>query len=141
MRYLLFAFAMFASSISFADSSGLDEKAMMKLSESFMGLVSAGKYREAYNSMKAHWLLPSHEIEQLIYQTEQQLPMISSRYGKSIGYERINTEYIGKSLVKEIYIQKFEKHALAWLLFYYKPDDQWLVNAVAFSDDIYSLRN
>jgi hypothetical protein len=50
--------------------------------------------------------LPKHEIDGLIYQIKQQVPLL----------------------------QKYENHAILWFFDFYRPKDKWLVNTFWFHD-------
>ena len=136
-RIILSIFIFLSMASSHAD--GLKWSETKQISTAFMGLVAEEKYSEAYKSLVPYWFIPEHEVNALIYQTEQQMPQIRARFGKSLSYELVRSEDVGESIIKDIYIQKFENHALVWMIIYYKAKDSWKVNSVIFNDQILIL--
>ncbi len=98
--------------------------------------IAAKDMKEAFNKIKPYWLIPSHEIDGIIYQYESQVGAIEKRFGKCLSMEYIGSKVIGKSFQKEIYLQKFEKHAMMWSFTFYKPKDKWIINSV-FAKDLF----
>lgn len=41
--------------------------------------------------------------------------------------------------MKTTYIGKFERHIVRWVFTFYRPKDQWMVNAITWDDDIDAL--
>ena len=69
--------------------------------------------------MVPYTVLPSVEMQSIILQSKAQRDQYGSRYGKSIGYELISEDKAGESLVRLVYIEKTEKHALPWTFYFY----------------------
>lgn len=101
----------------------------------------AGNPKESFQILKAHWPLPSEEIDNMAYQTETQLKMLSARFGKSLGSDFVNTKIAGSSFVQHTYIGKFEKHAVRYVCVFYKPENEWVVNVVYWDDQTPALFN
>ncbi len=116
------------------DLSG--EGALKALTNDVMKQISAGKLDEGFSQLKQHWTLPVNEIDQLLAQTKTQMNLVSSRFGPSLGYELIGEKTVGTSFQQLVYLQKLSNPAIAWNFRFYKPKDSWIVNSVAFSDNI-----
>ncbi|EON90563.1 hypothetical protein MARLIPOL_18148 [Marinobacter lipolyticus SM19] len=99
----------------------------------------AGKAKESFNILQPYWPMPSEEINNLAYQTETQLKMVSERFGKILGADFVGTKVAGTSFVKHTYIGKFEKHAVRYVCMFYKPKSEWVVNAVFWDDQTPAL--
>jgi hypothetical protein len=115
------------------------ENDVKKLADNFMADIGKGAYAEAFQIMKPHWPMPEAEINNLAYQTESQLKMASDRFGKLQGSEYIQSNRIGESYVRHIYIQKFSNHATRWMIVFYRPIDEWKVNVIIWDDKTYQL--
>ena len=50
--------------------------------------------------------------------------------------EFAGTLRLGGSFVRRVYVQKYEKHAIAWVFTFYRPGEKWLVNSVRFTDQL-----
>jgi hypothetical protein len=101
----------------------------------------AGDPKRSMEILKPHWPLPTEEINNLAYQTENQLKMVSSRFGQVLGADFVGTKIAGKSFVQHTYIGKFEKHAVRYICVFYKPKGEWLVNSVYWDDQTPALFN
>jgi len=115
------------------------EEETRKYADSIVAKAGEGETKEAFELTKKHWPLSPDEIDNLAYQTESQLKMAKARFGDMIGHEFIMEEKIGKSFVRYQYIVKFEKHAVRWMLIFYKPKDEWVLNMVSWDDQIQLL--
>ncbi|WP_136678485.1 hypothetical protein [Neptunomonas sp. XY-337] len=122
-------FACSASAAPITDIAGT--KALCgKAAEAF----GSGDPKASINLLKPHWPLPTEEIDNLAYQSESQLKMVTSRFGKVLGSDYVSSKVAGNSFVQHIYIGKFEKHAVRFLCVFYKPKQEWIVNAVFWDD-------
>jgi hypothetical protein len=74
----------------------------------------------------------SIQVDALKRQTQSVLPV----YGKILGFELYRQEKFGESLVRLLYIQRFEKHPIVWKFWVYKPKGTWQVNTVVFNDQL-----
>lgn len=99
----------------------------------------AGDPKKSMEILKPHWPLPVEEINNLAYQTENQLKMVSSRFGEILGADFVGTKIAGDSFVKHTYIGKFEKHAVRYICVFYKPKQEWVVNSVYWDDQTPAL--
>ncbi len=136
-------FILFIISLSVAVSAYAEplksEKDIKKLADDFMSEISKGSYKEGFNMLKPYWPLPETEIINLAYQTESQLKMVADRFGKLLGSEYIQSNRIGVSYIRFIYIQKFANHATRWMIVFYRPIDDWKVNVVVWDDKTHEL--
>lgn len=122
-----------------AQANELSEADTLKICNKAMSLFSQNKVKEGYDVFVPYWPLPESEITALVYQTESQWGAVQARFGDNAGYEFIETQRVGKSLIRHIYLQKFMNHSLRWQFTFYKPDDKWRVNSLTFDDKIGEL--
>ena len=125
-----------ALAFSTSAAAGLTLKETEKLSDQAMKNFANEDFEAGYKLLRPHWPIPGVEIDGLINQTQQQWPLISNRFGASIGYELIKSSTAGESLRRMIYIHKFEKHFVTWVFVFYKAKDSWQINSVSFTDQI-----
>ena len=109
-----------------------DKNAAKALASSVMNKVAQGKTLEGVDLVKDYLIVPLPEFETLKNQISMQTPMIEQRFGKTIKVELASVEEVGESLMLVIYIQKFEKHLLRWKFYFYKPNDEWVLNTFNF---------
>ena len=115
------------------------EESARTVADSFMEKVSSESYSEAFEYLTEFWPLPKEEIMNLAYQTNSQLSMVGNRFGSVLGSEYIRQDKIGESYIRYIYIQKFEAHATRWMIVFYKPKKEWIVNLVVWDDQTHGL--
>lgn len=136
---------------SFGTNAALDpELAPLKqATEKFMGAFSRGEYRSAIDGLvKAYWNKKNNpETAQTTMRgqiAENQIEL-QAEIGKPLSgsFEFIGTRRVGKSIVRLIYIQKYELSYLAVAFDFYKAESDWnLVNVESGStvgDDMRAL--
>lgn len=107
-----------------------------QLSDKFMTYVAKGDIDGAFNAMKPFMVIPETEIQGTALQMKAQLDQFGGRFGNSIGYESISECKAGESILRLIYVQKTEKHALPWVFVFYKSGNGWVMNTATWSDRI-----
>ena len=136
MRLGIFTVIVLAFAFPTSASAGLTVEETEKLSDRAMQHFVDEDFEAGYKLLRPNWPIPGVEIDGLINQTQQQWPLISNRFGASIGYELIKSSTAGESLRRMIYIHKFEKHFVTWVFVFYKAKDSWQINSVSFTDQI-----
>lgn len=140
MKSITFMLAITALAVVSSTAAPLtSEKEAKELAEQFMNLIAKGSYHEAFDQVKSYWPIPAAEIDNMAYQTGEQLKMASERFGKLLGQEFIQSNSIGKSYIRYIYIQKFENHAARWMIVFYRPSTEWKVNLIYWDDKTHDL--
>ncbi|MBN4058254.1 hypothetical protein JYT55_00715 [Mariprofundus ferrooxydans] len=129
---LLCSFSVNAASIT-------DIKDTNRVCQKAAAIFGTGDAKVSFETLKPYWPLPKEEIDNLAYQTESQLKMVSSRFGKILGSDFVSTRRAGNSFVRHTYIIKFEKHAVRYMCTFYKPKNIWLVNEIVWDDQIRQL--
>ncbi len=110
-----------------------------ELTKQAMAQIAAGNMLDGIESLRDHLVISIAEFDAAREKIELQLPMIAKRFGDSIGYEFIGMDEVGTCLRQYVYIQKLERHVLVWKFRFYKPRDQWLLNAFKYDDKTLSL--
>ncbi len=113
-----------------------DSTAAVALAEKVVQKTSTGDVRDGLELARPYLEIPSSQFDVLLGQVEMQAPVQATRYGKSIGYELLRKDTVGDSLIRIVYIQKFERHAVAWIFYFYKPKNDWLLAELSYSDAI-----
>lgn len=140
MKAIYFVIIIVFSTSSLADTLPSKEAAK-ELAKSVMDKVSKGKTAEALDLVKPYLIIPEAEFDVMKNQMAMQAPMIEQRFGKTIGVEFAGIEEVGKSLMKILYIQKFEKHLMRWTFYFYKPKNSWVLNTFNTDDKIQYMFN
>lgn len=108
-----------------------------EFSDSVMREVATGNIKGGLDQIAAAYtVVPKVEIDGIISQAMLQVPVMEARFGKSIGYEFISESRAGDSVIKYLYLHKFEKHAIVWQFVFYHPSQTWLLNSFKYSDSV-----
>lgn len=113
--------------------------AAMEITDKAMNKVAGGDLEGGLKLLKPYLVIPPAEFDAMLGQATLQLPAISKRFGNSVGKEFIREDRVGDSLVRFIFIQKFEKTVIRWLFFYYKTPAGWVLNTFKYDDSLQLL--
>ena len=106
---------------------------------SFFKDVAAGKSGEAIDNLYSSNPAFKEKIQQLTM-LKQQLPMIDTLFGKSLGQESYTVEHPTPSITRIVKVDKHEKHPVIWEFYFYKPYDKWIVSQGVFNDQFGFLK-
>ncbi|MFK8067486.1 MAG: hypothetical protein AB8D52_04505 [Gammaproteobacteria bacterium] len=126
---ILCIFSMHSHAIGFGSIAEAEEKL-----EQVMEYMNKLEIEKGFSALKPYWPLPDEEIDSVVYQTKQQLPVIRERFGQPLGHEKACIQSIADSWKRISYLQKFEKHTLLWNVVLYKPENEWVLNGFSFDD-------
>lgn len=116
---------------------GLDTiDAAIALSDRVMQMVAAGKARQALSLAKPHSIVLGADIDKIVDSIEQQAPTVARRFGDSADYELLRNDTVGGSLVRAVFLHRFEKHAMVWLFIWYRGQDGWVLSKFSYTDDV-----
>lgn len=134
-RVLFFVLALLMAPAALADSLKTADAAVA-LTDEVMRKIAAGDLRGGLGIAKPYAIVPPAEFEATIGQAELQMPVMTARFGKSIGYELLRNDSVGESLAQVVYLHRFEKHATVWRFILYRGGEGWVLNTFYFVDDI-----
>jgi hypothetical protein len=126
------------SPLAYADSLKSPVEAR-QLIDRVMTLLAAGDVEGGLRLAKPYLVIPEAEFEAMLGQAKMQMPLMSQRFGKSIGRELLREDKAGESFLRLVYIHKFEKHAARWTFIFYRPDEGWVLNSFHFDDNVRAL--
>jgi hypothetical protein len=121
--------------VSFADTLASPADAR-RLADRVMAKVGAGEIESGLRLGKPFLIIPSSEFEAMIEQVKLQAPMMSQRFGKSIGSEFIREDKVGENLLRLTYAHRFEKHPMRWVFYFYRGTNGWVLDTFKTDDDI-----
>ena len=139
MKYVVSILICWLSWSAQAVESLSDKAAAQSLAEEVMERVSKDQFKEGLSKLRPYTVVPVAEFDVQMAQMDMQIPVIRQRFGKSIGYDFVEKEQLGNSLIQYVYLQKFEKHVMVWRFIFYKSKDKWLLNTWYFNDKVEPL--
>ena len=116
-----------------------DKEAAKELAKKVMSQIAKGNMEAGIKLTQPYLIVPEHEFHAMLDQMKMQGPAITQRFGRTLDVEVAAVEEVGKSLMLVMYIQKFERHLLRWKFYFYKPQEEWVLNTFLFDDQIYSM--
>lgn len=132
--------ALLFCSCSFAFADTFDTPAEIRqFADKVMGKVGSGEVEAGLGLMKPYIIIPAAEFDVMLEQVKLQKPVLSQRFGKSIGSEFIREDKVGENLIRLTYALRFEKHPMRWVFYFYRGKTGWLLNTFRFDDDIRQL--
>lgn len=138
MRIILALLLLGTTHIGLAESFS-SIAAAKEFTNNVMTKVSTGDIQGGLKMIKPYSVIPSAEFDAMVGQSALQLPVITQRFGGPLGQEFISEAKVGDSLVKLIYLQKYERHAMRWNFYLYKGGSGWVINTFNFDDRIHEL--
>jgi hypothetical protein len=123
-------------------SSAADIALLKQATDRFMAALSKGQVSEAFNNIfKQYWYDKDQAVSQaakLGSQYEGFQTKLEQELGKLIpgAYELIGTRRLGKSMIRLVYIQKYEKAIYPVGFSFYKARDEWKLNGIALGDAV-----
>lgn len=131
----LLAAALFAGEPA-APAPLTSEESARTLIEDCLKTMMTGDYKAAFDLLKPHWAVPSHEIDTLVLQTLSARSIVKDRFGKSIGYEFLTQRRAGASFLHILAIEKLERTALRYSVVFYKAKDTWTLQNFTWDDKV-----
>ena len=139
MKIISVILVLFALTIS-VPAFGQDRNAPKGAAEQFLRTLMSGEVDKAYDSLFQGSLLPVKKpgaFDVLKGQTKLAMPV----YGKVVGFESVNEQKFGDSIVRLVYVLKFEQHPMIWEFFFYRAKSGWVVSNVVYNDQFQLLGN
>lgn len=102
--------------------------------DSFFQSIQEGDVSTAYETLFADAGIPdtvSQEKELYITDTE----LYSGTYGDVLGWEQIVSQKLGNSLLRYVYLLKWEKHPTVFEFYFYKPEKEWFLCDMTMTHD------
>lgn len=112
---------------------------LRKVADQIMEQVGKGNVAEGFKLMKLRTIIPAAEFDAMVGQATLQLPVITQRFGGSLGYEFLREDKLGENLSRYTYIHRFDRHAMRWIFYNYRGKDGWVINSFRFDDQLPSL--
>jgi len=106
--------------------------------EAFFADIAAGKSNDAVDRLYASNPAMQQKL-QTIALVKQQLSTIQTLFGSQIGTDTVRMEQITDSITRIVIVAKHELHPVIWELYFYRPQDKWIVSQALFNDQFQLL--
>ncbi len=128
--------ALMAASGAAVAATWKTEAELKPFAESVMAKVAANDLAGAFKAMQPYAVAPEAELQSVALQSKAQREQYGARYGKPIGYEFIGQKKVGDTVVRLLFVEKAERHAMPWSFIFYKGPKGWTLNSFNWSDQL-----
>lgn len=111
-----------------------DEAALRAFGDKVMQQVAKGDHAKALELLKPYSLQPAEEFKTTAEASQTSRAQHAQRYGKPVGYAFVNQKKVADSVLRLLYMEKTEKHALPWAFIFYKTPKGWMLSSFGWND-------
>ncbi|MDX2217473.1 MAG: hypothetical protein SF172_00420 [Burkholderiales bacterium] len=111
-----------------------DEAALRAFSDKVMQQVAKGEHAKALELLKPYSLQPAEEFKSTADASQASRAQHAQRYGKPVGYAFVSQRKVADSVLRLLYMEKTERHALPWAFIFYKTPKGWMLSSFGWND-------
>lgn len=111
-----------------------DEVALRAFGDKVMQQVAKGEHAKALDMLKPYSLQPADEFKSTAEASQASRAQHALRYGKPVGYAFVSQKKVADSVLRLLYMEKTEKHALPWAFIFYKTPKGWMLSSFGWND-------
>lgn len=111
-----------------------DEAALRAFGDKVMQQVAKGEHAKALDMLRPYSLQPADEFKATAEASQASRAQHALRYGKPIGYAFVSQRKVADSVLRLLYMEKTEKHALPWAFIFYKTPKGWMLSSFGWND-------
>ncbi|MGA2764919.1 MAG: hypothetical protein ABSG17_16340 [Spirochaetia bacterium] len=116
------------------------ERDVQNLCETALSYVVSGDLEQCIAVLRPYATSISREdVDSLENQLKGQATTIKNSYGDPIGYVLISMENLKDTILKGVYVVKYERHLIRWSFIFYKPYSSWILDYFNYDDAIEAL--
>jgi len=79
------------------------------------------------------------DMDSLENQLLGQADTIKESYGDPIGYVLVSMVDLKDTVLRAVYVVKYERHLIRWTFIFYKPYDSWILDFFNYDDSVEDL--
>jgi hypothetical protein len=113
---------------------------LIAICDKFMDAFKSERFDKAFDLIKPYSVIENYKLDTLASTVSRQVGGLSSVYGKLIGYEQVSDKQVKYSLVKLVYMIKFEKGFLELHFILYNNGTGWTITNFKYdekTDDLF----
>ena len=109
---------------------------LRRLTEQIMDKVDSGDVDDAFRLLRPRTIIGESEFDALAAQAKLQVALVGQKFGGNLGHELIRQDRVGESLVRYVYLDKFDRYALRWVFYGYKGKGGWIIHTFRLDDQL-----
>lgn len=111
-----------------------DEAALRAFGDKVMQQVAKGDHAKALELLKPYSLQPAEDFKTTAEASQASRAQHAQRYGKPVGFAFVSQRKVADSVLRLLYMEKTEKHALPWAFIFYKTPKGWMLSSFGWND-------
>lgn len=115
------------------------EKQVETITRKCLESIGSGNIDQFISTIEPVWPYSDEELISAKEKVIQKRETNHEKYGKSLGLQHISTDLVADTVMRILYLEKFEKHAVVWKFFYYKPREAWFLNTFSWDGKLHDL--
>jgi hypothetical protein len=136
MHKLIAALLFFAVNTTSAQSRHPKTKEeIIGVCNKFMDAFRDGNYGLAFGTIKPYSVIESYKLDTITGRARAQMAMASRAYGKALSYEEVSEKEVKSSVIRLVYILKFEKSFLKFVFLLYNNGSGWSITSFDYSEN------
>lgn len=134
-RIVLFAVVLLIAGAAAAQANTLASEAECRiLADNAVILMTQGKFSEAIKAIGPYTAINQEQLAKMGQQFSSQREKLLPVYGKRVAVEFIRQETVGGSMLRYLYLEKFENNALVIWFTFYRPEARWKILSFGWHD-------
>ncbi|MBD9470206.1 DUF2059 domain-containing protein [Pseudoxanthomonas sp. PXM01] len=113
--------------------------AAVALSDRIMQHIVAGTATEGFDLALPYALATKAQMGAFIEQLSTHQSTWGKRFGKSTGYELLRNDTVGDSMLRSVFLHRFDEHAIVWYFIWYRGTKGWVMSRFVFLEDSATL--
>jgi len=109
------------------------------LCELFMVKLTELGTEEAFVTLRPYSAVTEENFGVFVEQANKIIDIVKPDYGKIVGHVLLQERSVKNIVLRYTYLLKFERHALRWMFYFYRADDEWLFNEFNVDNKLYEL--
>ena len=109
------------------------------LCDMFMLKLTEFGARQAFQTLQPYSSSDKDSFAELVQKADSIIETVKPDYGSIVGYELVQEKNVKNIVLRYTYLLKFEKHALRWMFYFYRAEDEWLFNEFNVDNKLHEL--
>jgi hypothetical protein len=140
MQKLIVALLVLAVNSSFAQARHPKTKEeIIGVCNKFMDDFRGGNYGIAFAGIKPYTVIETYKLDTITGRVRNQMTTAIRVYGKALSYEEVSEKQVKSSVVRLVYLLRFEKSFLKFVFVLYNNGSGWTITSFDYSENVEDL--
>jgi hypothetical protein len=140
LRRYLTVVIMLLLSLNTAQADGIKSTSEVKAAVgAAMQKAQSDNFSDFFLAIKPYWTISEEGFTTALAKTTSARAEVHKKMGKSLGVEQVKIEMVSDTVLKIVFLEKFQKSLMIWNFYFYKPNTEWFLNTFEWDDNIRTL--